>query len=150
MADRMTREKLRDLLSDMECGAGPDGGDIMAACDDLIAQERAEVERLRAELDEMPPFDLGRLAKAMCTHVHGPALCQSCAVAIRPLLSTLAKARTERDEAREQVKRVRELHSPEEDPRRVRDCKGCRTHVTFVPYEDCKTLAALDGTEGGR
>ncbi len=49
MADPMTREKLRDLLSDMECGAGPDGGDIMAACDDLIAQERAEAERLRAE-----------------------------------------------------------------------------------------------------
>lgn len=57
MADPMTREKLRDLLSDMECGAGPDGGDIMAACDDLIAQERAEVERLRAELAKRCDLD---------------------------------------------------------------------------------------------
>jgi hypothetical protein len=56
------------------------------------------------------------------------------------------RARAEQAEAT--VERVRALHSPEEDPRRTRDCKGCRTVATYTPYEDCKTLAALDASGG--
>jgi hypothetical protein len=41
----------------------------------------------------------------------------------------------------EQVKRVRDLHAPDEHGH----CKGCATHVTFTPHDRCKTLAALDG-----
>lgn len=64
------------------------------------------------------------------------------------LTDTLREAERQRDEALAAVRRVRDLHSPEDDPRRTRDCKGCRTVATFTHYEDCKTLAALDKPEG--
>jgi hypothetical protein len=56
--DPMTRAKLSELLGDMECGVGPDSGDIMNACDDLVAQaraeERAKVRQLADRLRALP------------------------------------------------------------------------------------------------
>jgi hypothetical protein len=54
-------------------------------------------------------------------------------------------------ELRAQIERVRALHSPDETPYRIRDCKGCRIpDVAFVFHDRCKTIAALDAPRGGQ
>lgn len=58
--------------------------------------------------------------------------------------------RTERDAAREQVKRVREEHPRRDDPTGP-VCGGCGldAYEESVPWP-CPTISALDGTEPGR
>jgi hypothetical protein len=56
----------------------------------------------------------------------------------------MADLRAERDRLAEQVQRVRDLHSVHMRAG-MKTCAGCATSATFTYYEQCKTLAALDG-----
>lgn len=67
-----------------------------------------------------------------------PADAVICSPAVQKLIA-------ERDEARDQVRAVRDLHVPL-DRGTGPQCQGCATHITFIPWP-CATIRALD-TQG--
>jgi hypothetical protein len=116
------------------------------------------VDTVLAELagdpGDLPPRMADAIDFATCKHIarDDESACGECraaaAMSVRWVHAAHLEAENEyrlrRDEyLKAAIDRVRALHSPEEDPRRVRDCKGCRTVATFTPYEECRTLAAL-------
>jgi chromosome segregation ATPase len=134
MTEQMTPERLRSALVDISENAA----ELENYAIDLGAKLRkAEAERARA-VDALG--DIGRTAEAASGDLEDG------------INAELAALRAERDALAEQVKRVRDLHSPVTGLPGTGGpvCRHCVTYDGQTVPAPCDTIRALDGTEAGR
>lgn len=126
IAEPSARAQLDEIADDVSCGA-TDPSDLVAKAMELIDEDRTERQR----------------SDELLVQAHNE-LCDALDVRHRPLLDVIQHAavvRAERDRLAEQVKRVRDLHTPDENG----ECTACDES-----FDPCSTIRALDGTETGR